>query len=180
MISTNQLIAIMPGAGTRVGAFWGPLNDAMAEFSITSPARQAAFLAQCAHESGELQFTRELASGAAYEPPSPLAQELGNTQPGDGPRFKGRGLLQATGRAIYARLGAALGLDLIAHPELLELPAGACRSAGWIWSIDKNLNGLADADQFGAITKRINGGYNGLDSRLKHWLAARRALGIGG
>jgi putative chitinase len=177
MISTTQLLAIMPLAGSRVPMYVQPLNDALDEFGITTPARTAAFLAQIAHESAELRFTLELADGTAYEPPTQNAADLGNTEPGDGPRFKGRGLLQVTGRRNYRDCGAGLGLDLVAHPELLEAPTGACRSAAWFWR-GHGLNEAADVDRFFAITKTINGGYTHGDERLAYWLRARRALGI--
>lgn len=173
MISTTQLAAIMPYAGERISAFIQPLNDAMDEAVITTPGRRAAFLAQVAHESGELRYTREIADGTAYE----LRADLGNTEPGDGPRFKGRGLLQVTGRANYLACGEVLGLDLIANPALLEVPAGACRSAAWFWRTH-GLNEAADGDKFGAITRTINGGYKALDERIAYWLRARRVLGI--
>jgi putative chitinase len=173
MISPLQLLAIFPLAQQRIGSFVEPLNAAMVAAGISSWARQAAFLAQIGHESGELAYTRELGTGAQYEGRT----DLGNTRPGDGVRFKGRGLLQITGRASYLECGAALGLDLLAQPELLETPVGACRSAGWFWLVH-DLNALADDDAFGAITHRINGGFNGMDSRLKYWLRARHALAV--
>lgn len=159
----------MPFAGNRAEVFGQPLMEAMQEFAITTANRQSAFLAQVAHESGELRYTRELASGEAYE----NRADLGNVEPGDGPRFRGRGLIQITGRANYAACGEALGMTLILTPSLLEVPQGACRSAAWFWK-SKGLNELADGDKFGAITKAINGGFNHLDERLAYWLRARR------
>src|SRR5258707_58804 len=120
----------MPNAGHRATDFLTPLRDAMREFSIdASPEREAAFLAQIAHESGELRYVHEIASGEAYEG----RHDLGNTEAGDGVRFKGRGLIQVTGRANYAACGLALDLPLLFHPELLESPDNACRSAAWFW-----------------------------------------------
>jgi putative chitinase len=162
----------MPNAGKRIAMFLRPLNDAMLEFEITGATREAAFLAQIAHESGEMRYVREIASGAAYEG----REDLGNTQPGDGERFRGRGLIQITGRANYDQCGDALGLDLLKHPELLEEPVNACRSAAWFWK-SKGLNELADAGDFRRITRRINGGYNGLDERLAYYDRAQRTLG---
>lgn len=174
MITGAQLAAAMPSAlAERVAAFVSPLNTAMDTFHIDTPNRRAGFLAQVCHESGSLRYTRELADGMAYE----LRADLGNTQPGDGPRYKGRGLLQVTGRANYHACAVALDMDLIAHPELLEVPDGAARSAGWFWSA-KGLNQYVDSDRFGSLCKAVNGGYNGLDDRIQHWLRARRALGI--
>lgn len=168
-----ELIAAMPYAGARADTFAAPLTAAMSEFGITTPQQQAAFLGQVAHESGSLRYTRELSDGRAYEGRA----DLGNTATGDGPRYKGRGLLQITGRGNYAHCGADLGLDLLAHPELLEVPDGASRSACWYWKTH-GLNRYADADNFGSLTKAINGGFNGLDERIRNWLVARRALGI--
>lgn len=172
-ITIDQLLQIMPSATVRAAAFQLVLTNAMLEFAVVTAKRQSAFLAQVAHESGELKYTRELSDGSQYEG----RLDLGNTQPGDGPLYRGRGLLQVTGRTNYLACGTALGLDLIAHPELLEVPAGATRSAAWFWKTHI-LNELADTDSFGTITKRINGGYNGLDQRLGYWLRARKACGI--
>lgn len=161
----------MPYAGKRAETFLEPMNAAMDEFEINTPARQAAFLAQIAHESGSLRYVKEIASGDAYEGRG----DLGNTQEGDGVRFKGRGLIQITGRANYAQCGAALGLDLLAEPELLETPENACRSAAWFWH-SRGLNELADAGEFRLITKRINGGYNGLSDRQAYYIKAKEVL----
>lgn len=170
-MTLDQLIKIMPYARARAPAFLTPLNAAMAEFGVTTPARQASFLAQVGHESGQLQYVRELASGAAYEG----RKDLGNKVAGDGIRFKGRGLIQVTGRANYEACGAALGLDLMAHPELLEQPVNACRSAGWFWKA-RGLNELADAGDQVRVTRRINGGTNGLADRLALFNVAQRVL----
>jgi putative chitinase len=155
----------------RLELFLEPLLAAMEEFDINTPQRQAAFLAQIAHESGGLKYVRELASGDAYEG----RKDLGNTHPGDGPKFRGHGLIQITGRANHQECGDALGLDLIEHPELLEEPTNACRSAAWFWK-KKGLNELADADNFRVITIRINGGVNGMADRLKYWARAQEVL----
>ncbi|QYG07117.1 glycoside hydrolase family 19 protein [Janthinobacterium sp. PAMC25594] len=170
-LELSQLLAIMPLARARAPAFLVPLNAAMLEFGITTPARQASFLSQVGHESGQLRYVRELASGQAYEGRA----DLGNTQRGDGVRFRGRGLLQVTGRANYAACGQALGLDLLAQPELLEQAINACRSAGWFWQT-KGLNALADAGDQVKVTRRINGGTNGLAERLALFAVAQRVL----
>ncbi|MGX9773395.1 glycoside hydrolase family 19 protein [Janthinobacterium aestuarii] len=162
---------IMPLAGRRATLFLAPLNAAMAEFSIDTPLRRASFLAQVGHESGQLRYVRELASGAAYEGRA----DLGNVIAGDGMRFKGRGLLQVTGRANYAACGVSLGLDLLASPQLLEQTVFACRSAGWFWQ-SRGLNRLADAGDQERVTRRINGGVNGLAERLALFQAARKVL----
>lgn len=169
-----QLRRALPFATpANVGLFAEPLALAFAQYGITSPKRQAAFLGQIAHESGSLRYVAEIATGDAYEG----RVSLGNVQPGDGRKYKGRGLIQITGRANYAACSAALGRDFILNPELLELPTEAARSAAWFWHT-KGLNALADRDAFGSITKVINGGYNGLDERITSWLTARKALGL--
>jgi putative chitinase len=168
-----ELTAMMPYAATRSLTYAPLLSKAMSEFGIDTPRRQAAFLAQVCHESGSLRYTKEIADGSAYN----NRADLGNTQPGDGPRFKGRGLIQITGRSNYRECGLALGLDLLSQPDVLELPEGACRSAAWFWNA-RDLNQFADTDAFGALTRRINGGYNGIDDRIQHWLRIRRALGL--
>jgi putative chitinase len=163
----------MPYSAGRLATFAQPLLDAMQEFGITTAKRQAAFLAQVSHESGELRYTLELADGTGYEGRA----DLGNTKPGDGAHYKGRGLIQITGRTNYEACGNVLDLPLIIDPSLLEVPAGACRSAAWFWQ-SRGLNGFAEADKFSSITKTINGGYNHLDERLAYWLRARATLGL--
>src|SRR3990167_10770471 len=141
MITREQLLKIMPFAKARVDLFLDALRRAMEEFKINTPARQAAFLAQIAHESAELRYVRELASGEAYDT-GRLAERLGNTpeDDDDGERYKGRGLIQITGTRNYRACGEALGLDLLAKPELLEQPGLAARSAAWFWVKGAGLN----------------------------------------
>lgn len=168
-----QLQTCMPYADDRAAIYVEALNSAMQEFHIDSLLRQACFLAQIAHESGSLKYMKELADGRAYEGRA----DLGNTQPGDGHRFKGRGLIQITGRTNYEACSHALGHDLLADSAYLETPIGASRSAAWFWD-SHGLNDTADLGNFGTITKKINGGYNGLDERIKHYCRCRKALGI--
>lgn len=171
MITSADILHIMPNAVKRVGAFVAPLNAAMLEFEIDNVLREAAFLAQIAHESSELRYLEEIASGAAYEG----REDLGNDEPGDGVRFKGRGVLQITGRSNYAACGHALDLDLLEHPERLVEPNNACRAAGWFWH-EHGLNELADRGDFLAITKRINGGIKGWAQRLNYYRKAQDVL----
>lgn len=170
-----QLQAIMPAA-KRALLFLDPLNAAMAEFDINTPARQAMFLAQVGHESGQLNFLKELASGAAYDT-GKLAARLGNTPEadGDGQRYKGRGLIQITGTRNYLMCLLALDIDALNHPEILETPEFACRSAAWFWW-NNCLSELADKGDFLTITKRINGGINGLADRESLLARARKVL----
>lgn len=171
MITLPQLLSIMPAAKQRAANFVAPLNAAMLEFRINTPARQASFLSQIGHESGQLRYTAEIASGEAYEG----RKGLGNTQPGDGVRFKGRGLIQITGRANYTACMLALDIDCVEHPELLESPINACRSAAWFWA-SHGLNELADSENQIAVTRRINGGTNGLADRLALFEVAKKVL----
>lgn len=182
-VTAAQLLAIMPTARERVGLFVEPLNAAMDRFEINTPVRAAMFLAQVAHESAQLRWLREIwgptREQLAYEGRS----DLGNTQPGDGPLFRGRGLIQITGRANYEACSFALYGDdrLLAHPETLEQRDGACQSAAWFWDAEKGLNPVADGGDtaaFLATTRRINGGTNGWSSRQSYWLLAKQALGV--
>lgn len=180
-LTADQLVAIMPEARPRAGLFVEPLNAAMTEFQIDTPRRIAAFLAQIGHESARLRYTRELGGHAYLDKydTGKLAARLGNTpeDDDDGQRYRGRGLIQITGRRNYQLCGFALGLDLLAQPERLEQPAAACRSAAWFWH-NERLNALADRDEFDAITRRINGGQNGRDDRRALWARARTVLGV--
>jgi putative chitinase len=172
VIDLDILRAICPLTKTTVlEPFVDPLNATMTEFEIDNVQRETMFLAQLAHESGGFHYVREIASGAAYE----YRADLGNTKPGDGVLFKGRGLIQITGRINYERCGVALGLDLIAQPELLESPENAARSAGWFWWAHE-CNELADAADFLHITRRINGGLNGYPDRQAYLKRAEGAM----
>lgn len=172
MITREQLRAIMPKC-RRLDECLPHLNAAMVEAEITTPLRVAAFLAQLAHESGQFRWFEELADGKAYEG----RKALGNTQPGDGPRFKGRGPIQLTGRTNYAAAGKALGLDLVGNPAQAATPAVGFRTAAWFWKTN-GLNALADAGNFDGVTKRINGGFNGKADRDAYYKVAKQALGI--
>jgi len=127
---------------------------------LDTPLRLAHFMGQCAHESGGFIYMEEIASGAAYEGRA----DLGNTQPGDGKRYKGRGPIQLTGRANYRKFGRRIGIDLEQHPTIASYPSVGLLLGCAYWD-DKGLNALADADDLLTITKRINGGTNGLDDR---------------
>lgn len=172
-VTREQVIRIMPAAKGRVDSFLVFINRYAPEFGITTSLRMAHYLAQVAHESAELKYTKELASGAEYEG----RKDLGNTSRGDGVRYKGRGLIQLTGKANYKAYKEYCGFDVVAKPELLEQPLGATRSSMWYWQTH-GLNALADKDDIKAVTKRINGGYNGLANREKYLTRAKKALGI--
>ncbi|NNA84228.1 glycoside hydrolase family 19 protein [Pseudomonas fragi] len=178
-ISKQQLLRIFPNAGQSAGVFVPVLNTAMVRYQIVGTLRQAAFIAQVGHESGQFRYVRELGGEqylSKYDTGS-LAKRLGNTPEadGDGQKYCGRGLIQITGRANYLECGEALGLDLIKQPELLEVPQYACMSAAWFWAT-KGLNTLADAGQFDKITQRINGGQNGVADRQALYVRSLKVL----
>jgi putative chitinase len=172
---SNLLHILMPlSSDDHSNTFAAPLAAAMTANQIISPLRQAHFLAQLGHESGSLRYTTELASGAAYEG----RLDLGNTHPGDGPRFKGRGLIQITGRTNYTNYGKDRGNNYVTglNPHLLATdPHIAADCSGWFWAT-RHLNELADKDDLVAITKRINGGTNGLGDRSRRLKLAKCLL----
>ena len=172
-VSLAQLQAIMPNLPTaRANEVLPHLNHAMAEASINTPLRQAAFLAQLAHESVEFKFFEEIADGSQYEG----REDLGNVNPGDGKRYKGRGPIQLTGRSNYRAAGQALGLDLEGNPPRAADVDVGFRTATWFWN-SHNLNPLADQGDFLAITESINGGTNGLAAREEYYARAKQVLG---
>ncbi len=137
---------------------------------LDTPLRLAHFIAQVAHESGGFRYMEEIASGQAYEGRA----DLGNTVAGDGKRYKGRGPLQLTGRANYRKFGRTIGVDLESHPEIAAYPSVGLWIACQYWT-DRGLNKLADADDVEAVTRKVNGGVNGLADR-KAYLAKAKAL----
>lgn len=174
MIPTEaQLRQMFPNAGNRLTPHLPYIGTAMAAAGINTPRRIAAFLAQLAHESGEYRYMEEIADGSAYEGRA----DLGNTQPGDGRKFKGHGPIQITGRSNHAAAGQALGLDLLADPTLLTRPEYGTASACWFWN-SRGLSKLADHDFFKQITRRINGGENGLADRIQYYARNRTILGL--
>jgi putative chitinase len=143
------------------------------EFGITtSPLRLCHFIAQAAHESDGFRTTREYWGPTAAQKRYEGRADLGNTQPGDGKRFMGRGIFQLTGRANYKTMSGKLGIDLTAEPELAAVPSTSTLIACHYWN-DRALNAYADKDDLRAITKRINGGYNGLDDRAAYLKRAK-------
>lgn len=179
----------------------GPLEEAFAKYDISTPVRQACFIGQCAHESGNFKTlqenlnysaeglmktwpsrfpTKEIASQYARQPAKIAGKvyngRLGNTSEEEASKFLGRGLIQLTGKENYERCGASINVDLVNNPDLLLDPKYAALSAGWFWN-KKGLNELADAQEHGQITKRINGGLIGLDDRIAKSTKALAALG---
>ncbi len=174
-ITAQQLLQILPNAGQVAGVFVPVLNTAMVHYQIIGPKRIAAFIAQIGHESGQLKYVKEIWGPTAAQAKYEGRKDLGNTVVGDGTKYRGRGLIQITGRANYMTCGEALGLDLINHPELLEKPQHACMSAAWFWA-GRGLNTLADAGSFSKITSRINGGQNGAADRQALYARALKVL----
>jgi putative chitinase len=173
---TPEILSACTGARIDVARTFAPfVSDAMTEFGIDTAQRQAAFLAQVGHESGGLRFTRELWGPTKSQIGYEGRKDLGNDQQGDGFRFRGGGLIQITGRAGFQRAGKGIGVDLESHPDLITVPKNACRTAGWFWKAN-GLNTYADLGEFEKLTKRINGGLNGYDERLRLWEAAKNAL----
>jgi putative chitinase len=174
-ITEQQLLQILPNAGRNAGVFVPVLNTAMAKYGIVTRLRMAAFIAQVGHESGQFRWLKELWDPTPQQAGYEGRSDLGNKVNGDGFKYRGRGLIQVTGRANYAACGEALGLDLINQPELLEQPQYASMSAAWFWS-SLGLNNLADQNDFLKITKRINGGTNGLADRQALYDKALKVL----
>jgi putative chitinase len=180
-----------------------PLEDTFAKYDINTPERQAAFIGQCAHESGNFKTLEEnlnykpealmrvwpsrfpdLATAMKYaHNPEMIANKVyggrmgnGVEETGDGWKYHGRGLIQLTGKENYANCGSGIGVDLLGNPNLLNTPEYAALSAGWFWN-KKGLNALADAGDFETMTKRINGGTLGLDDRKAKIAKALSVLG---
>ncbi|MEO5927064.1 MAG: LysM peptidoglycan-binding domain-containing protein [Patescibacteria group bacterium] len=202
IITPAQFHAIVPTLDVgRATELCEPLIATLQEFGLSTVARRAAFIAQAAHESAGFSTFIEnlnysaaslnrvwpshfpLAIAALYNrQPERIANRAyanrignGNEASGDGWRYRGHGVFQLTGKANYAACSAALGLDLVSHPELLEQTTNAFRSAGWFWN-SKALSPLADMGNFNEITRRINGGYNGIEDRVRYWNTAKIVL----
>lgn len=181
---TRQQLQASTGSTAARAAAWLPhIQRACEIFAINTPARMAAFFAQIGHETGRLVYVREIWGPTPAQRGYEGRKDLGNTRPGDGKKYLGRGLIQTTGRANYAAARVGLNVylesvpDFERHPELLEQHEWAALSAAWYWH-SRGLNALADAGNFLLITRRINGGTNGLDDRLDLYAAAQQAVGV--
>ncbi|WP_052518947.1 peptidoglycan-binding protein [Archangium violaceum] len=170
-LSVEQLRTVMPNCSEMQATELLPhLNVAMHGADITTPQRQAAFLAELAFVTGQLNMLEEPDSGEQYEG----REDLGNVRPGDGPRYKGRGPLLLTGRANYRAAGKALGIDLENNPELAVNPEVGFRVAAWFWT-SRDLNQVADQGDFEEVTRR----FIGRDTVLpRHRVFYRRALSM--
>ena len=173
--SKEKLSVVMPQAlPAKIDLYFEPLVKGMKKYSITSSLRMSHFVAQIGHETASFRFAEEIASGSAYEG----RVDLGNTQPGDGKLFKGRGLIQLTGRANYTAYSKDSGVDYVAKPQLVASdPFVAVDVACWYWN-SRGINKLADKDDVKAVTKAVNGGFNGLDDRIAYLDRAKAVLGI--
>jgi putative chitinase len=159
----------------RLAPLVSPYNDALPLAEVRTPLREAMWLAQLAHESGEFHWFEELWGPTPAQRAYEGCERLGNTQPGDGFRFRGRGVIQLTGRANYAKAGAALGLNLVAEPEMASHHLVAFQIAAWFWKAH-GCNAAADAGDVVACTRIVNGGTNGLASREAYYSRARAVL----
>jgi putative chitinase len=173
--SKEKLSVVMPRAlPSKIDLYFEPLVAGMTKHEITTPLRMAHFVAQIAHETASFLYAEEIADGSAYEG----RRDLGNSERGDGRRYKGRGLIQLTGRANYTQYGKDCGIDCVGNPDCVASdPFIAVDVACWYW-LKRNINRLADADDVKAVTKAINGGYNGLDDRMSYLARAKAVLGL--
>lgn len=171
----EKLAIVLPlAANSRLDMYFEPLKAGMTKYGITTALQAAHFVAQLGHESMSFLYSEEIASGSAYEGRT----DLGNTQPGDGRRFKGRGLIQLTGRANYAAYSKFTGVNYLAQPERVSTdPVVAVDVSCWFWK-DRGVYKLAEQDDVKAVTRRINGGFNGLDDRLQNLRRAKAVLGL--
>jgi len=176
IVTLDQLKYIMPRASNdNLNKFLIPINITLDKFNIKTPLRIAAFLSQVAQESGSLLYTEELASGVAYEG----RKDLGNIKKGDGIKYKGRGLIQITGRANYEEVSKSMDVDFIEQPELLKTTVWASLSAGLWWNKRAaKLNTAADNKDIKKITKIVNGGTNGLTERTQFYNRALKIFNI--
>lgn len=181
---TPEKLASALGCPLKRAQKWvKPLSDAMEAYDINTPNRISAFLAQIGHETGRLIYVKELWGPTPAQSRYEGRADLGNTQKGDGFRYRGRGLIQITGRSNYRRAGTALGVDFEASPELLEKPEFAALSAAWFWKVH-GLNELADGEDFEGICDIINigrktrreGDSNGYAERLALWHQAKEII----
>lgn len=203
MISKDQIKSIMKDVTTdNLEKYTNPINDTFEKYEINTSLRMAAFLSQIAHESNQLsdvsenlnysvngllkvfpKYFRTVEEAQLFaRQPEKIANKVyanrmgnGDEASGDGWRFRGRGAIQITGHDNYVLCGRELGFDLMKQPEMLEKPIGAILSAGWFWNM-RGLNAFADRQEFETITKRINGGLNGLEERLMYYEIAKQIL----
>ena len=168
-VTANDVMRLSGRANPEIAEGIEKHSRLLNEYAINTPLRMAHFMAQLAHESDGFKATREYHDGSNYEG----RRDLGNTEAGDGKRYRGRGLIQLTGRYNYRKAGDALGLNLVGHPELAEKFPAALEVSCWFWAAN-GLNELADRDDVRAVTRRINGGLNGFEDRNRYLGIAKR------
>ena len=182
-ITTQQILQIVDTTDLkeRITALTPGLNATFERFEINTPLRITHFLAQVLHESGGFRWLREIwgptDAQRGYEPPSSLARRLGNTEPGDGARYLGRGTIQLTGRYNYSQFSKAMGVDFVSHPEWVESAPYAVLVAGWYWN-SRRINEAADRDDLLKVTRLVNGGTNGLADRQNYLNRAKQVLQV--
>jgi putative chitinase len=181
---TLDVVRAGTGCNAARAAIWlQPLRETCTLFQIDASQRIAMFLAQIGHESGGLRYVREIWGPTSAQARYEGRKDLGNTQAGDGKRYMGRGLIQMTGRSNYGQVRDGLRKlmanvpDFAADPAVLEQAPWAALSAGWFWD-SRKLNVHADQNEFTAVTRKINGGLNGLDDRQRLLAGAEKALGV--
>ena len=197
-MNTAQLAQILKMKPAKAGEWIDAINETFEKFDISSPERQACFLGQCAHESGGFTALSEnlnysaaslcrvwpkrfptMNDGQNYEKnPQKIANKVyasrmgnGDEESGEGYAYRGRGLIQLTGKSNYQACGEALGVDLVENPDLVATPQYAALSAGWFWNKNK-LNAYADKNDMEGLTKKINGGTHGIEDRVARTQAA--------
>ena len=202
ILSKPQLAQLLPG-NPYIDYWYHALEQALPDYDINTPARVAAFIAQCAHESGGFKFLQENLNYKAeslckvwprYFPNIDVARQyekkpekianrayggrMGNgpEETGDGWKFCGRGLIQLTGRSNYQAFADSIETNIEDLPAYLATFEGAVQSACWFWE-SNNLNQFADKGDIVTMTKRINGGTLGLEDRQKHYQHALHVLG---
>lgn len=175
LFTLEQLQEMMPNSGDNSAKYYDAIINALTKGDITSCPRMASFLAQIGHESGSLVYTTEIADGSNYEG----IADIGNTSPGDGVRYKGRGVIQVTGKYNYQIVSEGLGYDFVSDPEELANAPWCIDSAVWWWN-NHTLSPIADGhnqESFDKVTRIINGGYNGKADRDSRWAVTKRVLG---
>lgn len=175
LVSPEQLVALYGCAFVRAAEFSPHLNEAMWTYGIVTPERIRMFLAQIGHESGKLRYVREIWGPTPAQLRYEGRIDLGNTEPGDGKKYMGRGLIQITGRKNYGLMADALGEDFINYPALLENYRWASLSAGEYWN-QRDLNHVVDDGDFDLVTRRINGGQTGRADRIALYRAAEEII----
>lgn len=171
-VTGDQLRAIMPRAPLGTALI---LSRWMPQYGITTRLRKAAFLATIAHECGEFRWLSEIWGPTEAQARYEYRRDLGNVQPGDGFRFRGRGCIQITGRTNYANASIGIGIDIVGNPALIETPDGAVHSACWWWR-ENGCNEIADTGDMRAVTRRVNGGQNGIGDRMRYYALALAAF----